>query len=371
MKKVLILTAGFGEGHNAAARGLKAAFDQEYSQDQVHAEMIDLVDRGYPGTANTAKKAYGKIISHTPQLWSWIYNLIDSSDMVRRKLVVADNMISAMRELLDEKQPDVIVSTYPAYAHQLEELRKRNPQVETYQVPYVKVVTDSITINRVWIGNVAHEFIVPNVETGDRLVELGVDRAKINPIGFPVNPGFATAERDREPLQHGEPAKILFMLNTEKSDYVDLARRLCAREDLRLTVTVGKKAGLREKVESNLKDTRYPPEILGWVDDIPALMKSHHVLIGKAGGATVQEAIAAKLPMIVAEALPGQEEGNALLLETKKVGVNPGSMDRIPELLFEMRQDRGAMWNQWLENLEKISTPDAAVRLAKHIVDTY
>jgi hypothetical protein len=36
-----------------------------------------------------------------------------------------------------------------------------------------------------------------------------------------------------------------------------------------------------------------------------------------------------------------------------------------------MRQDRGAMWNQWLENLEKISTPDAAVRLAKHIVDTY
>ena len=41
---------------------------------------------------------------------------------------------------------------------------------------------------------------------------------------------------------------------------------------------------------------------------------THHLVISKAGGATVQEAIAARCPMIVNQVIPGQEEGNARLI---------------------------------------------------------
>ena len=39
MKKVLILTAGFGEGHNAAARNLRDAL--EFISDEVKVEVLD------------------------------------------------------------------------------------------------------------------------------------------------------------------------------------------------------------------------------------------------------------------------------------------------------------------------------------------
>ena len=41
---------------------------------------------------------------------------------------------------------------------------------------------------------------------------------------------------------------------------------------------------------------------------------THHVVVSKAGGATTQEAVAARCPMIVNQVVPGQEEGNCELL---------------------------------------------------------
>lgn len=55
-------------------------------------------------------------------------------------------------------------------------------------------------------------------------------------------------------------------------------------------------------------------EVHGWTPEIPHLIRRSHVLIGKAGGATVQEALAARTPMIITKVVPGQEEGNARLL---------------------------------------------------------
>ncbi len=368
MKKILIMTAGFGEGHNAAARGLLKAL-QENHADQVEAELVDVVDLGYPNMSQWAKKSYGKIISHAPRVWSFIYNTIDNSEKVRQWLVISQSMVTAMGELLREKQPDLVVSTYPAYAHQLAELQKRYPDEQAYKMPYVKIVTDSITINRVWIGEVADEFIVPNVETGEALEKLGIPPKKINDNGFPVNPAFAGKDVTREPLENGKPARVLMMLNTDSRQYINLAQELAKREDVRITVTVGRRPDLQKELEDLLKDSPCPAEVKGWVDDVAAMMLSHHLLIGKAGGATVQEAIAARLPMVVAEVLPGQEEGNALLLESKGVGRIAKGFEEIPAILDEMRADNSRLWKEWAANLEKVSTPDAALRLAQHLVE--
>jgi len=53
MKKVLILTAGFGEGHNAAARNLRDAL--ELVSDDVKVEVLDLFESCY-GSFNTVAK---------------------------------------------------------------------------------------------------------------------------------------------------------------------------------------------------------------------------------------------------------------------------------------------------------------------------
>jgi processive 1,2-diacylglycerol beta-glucosyltransferase len=45
MKKILILTAGFGDGHNAAARNLREAID--LVTDDAKVEVVDLFESTY------------------------------------------------------------------------------------------------------------------------------------------------------------------------------------------------------------------------------------------------------------------------------------------------------------------------------------
>jgi len=101
---------------------------------------------------------------------------------------------------------------------------------------------------------------------------------------------------------------------------------------------------------------------------MPQLMQSHHLIVGKAGGATVQEAIAARCPMIVNQVIPGQEEGNARLIEQFNLGAVAGSRREVCEVVEEAFSKKAALWRTWRDNLAKISRPDASLRLAEVIL---
>src|SRR5262249_50602336 len=98
-------------------------------------------------------------------------------------------------------------------------------------------------------------------------------------------------------------------------------------------------------------------------------LMSHHLVIGKAGGAIVQEAIAGHCPMIVNQVIPGQEEGNARLLEALDVGAVAESRKEVRDLVEEAFAHKGRLWQQWQENLQKISRPDAALRIAELVLE--
>src|SRR4029077_14213698 len=98
----------------------------------------------------------------------------------------------------------------------------------------------------------------------------------------------------------------------------EIIRGLAANPDFRLTVTVGRDERLRQRVETLRAEVGRHFEIVGWTDQLPRLMLESHLLISKAGGATVQETIAAGCPIIINQIVPGQEEGNArLIVETQ------------------------------------------------------
>ena len=75
MKKVLILTAGFGEGHNAAARNLRDALELVSSDVQV--EVLDLFESTYGRFNALVKRAHLGVVRHTPTLWRGIYAMLD------------------------------------------------------------------------------------------------------------------------------------------------------------------------------------------------------------------------------------------------------------------------------------------------------
>ncbi len=369
MKEVLILTAGFGEGHNAAARGLKKALDAR-PEAGCHAEIIDLIDEGYGLVGHLCKKTYAKVISHMPWLWAFVYRTLDRHEKLRHWLINSRQMRVFMDRLLRERQPAAIVSVYPAYGHSLHFLRQQKPGAGYLHVPFIKIVTDSLTVNRVWISGADEWVVSPNPPTSQILRDLGTPPERILDFGFPVNPAYTDQSVQREPLAPGAPLKVFFMINSDAKSCVRLAEALARRQDVQLSVAVGRRPKLEALLAERTKDSPNPVEILGWIDDLPARIRRSHVLIGKAGGATTQECIAAGCPMIINEVCPGQEEGNAQLIRELGAGAVAKGEKEILSLIGRLRENEGALWQNWAEALKEHAPQGAAVRLAEFVART-
>src|SRR6267142_1356891 len=95
---------------------------------------------------------------------------------------------------------------------------------------------------------------------------------------------------------------------------------------------------------------------------------SHHLLIGKAGGAMVQEAMAAGCPMIINQVIPGQEEGNARLIEELGVGAVASKKKDVTELVADAFANGCREWKKWRTNLQRLSRPDSALRIAELVL---
>ena len=92
MKRVLILTAGFGDGHNAAARNVREALEQ--SSTEVEVTVADLYERSYKRLNSIAKKAYLNAVRYAPQLWAGFFKLVDGQKLQAACVRLSERMVS-------------------------------------------------------------------------------------------------------------------------------------------------------------------------------------------------------------------------------------------------------------------------------------
>ena len=95
---------------------------------------------------------------------------------------------------------------------------------------------------------------------------------------------------------------------------------------------------------------------------------SHHVVVSKAGGATTQEAIAARCPMVVNQVVPGQEEGNCELLLRHSAGALATTPAAVISTLRGAFEGRGQGWTAWHAALGPLARPDAARVIAAQVL---
>jgi UDP-N-acetylglucosamine:LPS N-acetylglucosamine transferase len=362
MKKILILTASFGDGHNAAARSVHDAI--RLTDPSVDVRVIDLFEVAY-GPLNTAMKAgYRWVVKYAPKVWARMFRMFDDPAMFRRQIKGAKRLHRAMALLVAEHSPDAIVSTYPVYSHVLADLF---PSVAERPFELYTVITDSISVCSAWYLAFSDAFIVPNQATADVLLKNGVSRGRVQVLGFPVNPTFTKPPKFNPPI--GEtPPRILYVINTGKALIDDtLERLLDLNPTCHLTITTGRDAGLRKKLTGRLGRFGSRVQVLGWTDQMPQLLMSHHLLIAKAGGAIVQETIAANCPMIINQVIPGQEEGNAFLIQSLDAGT-VAEPSEVPQWVQRAFGNNAQMWRDWRANLEIASRPDSSLRIAKFVL---
>ena len=364
MKKILILTARFGEGHNSAARGIRDGL-RKVSPDGAHVELHDLFAETYGFGNDWARVLYMGMINRLPRVWGVIYRWLDRQEKFAGDFRVFFSLKNYLRRMLARLQPDVIVSVYPAYPHMLDELLgwEGSPQHKR-----VVVITDSISVNAIWYRCSADYYLLPNEESAQVLRDAGIPPEKIRTFGFPVSTVFAQPGEVRLPPSDETGRRVLYIINANTSAAPELVRRLAALPEIQLTVTVGRNAGLKVSVDKIRDAVTQQFETVDWSDELPRLLRANHLVISKAGGATVQEAMSAACPMIVNHVIPGQEEGNARFIVKTKSGTIARTHDEVIAAVQEVFANDAAQWREWSTNIGRLGRPTAALEIAKFLL---
>jgi processive 1,2-diacylglycerol beta-glucosyltransferase len=367
VKRILILTAGFGEGHNSAARGVRAGLARVAPR--VEVELRDLFPETFGAFNEIVRRAYLTLINHWPKSWRYVYDWLDQIKNFDQRFRRFRGLKKNLGRLLNRFQPDAVVSTFPPYPYLVDQILGNESRCRN-----IAIITDSITVNAIWYRSPADYFLVANEQSAAVVRNGGVPSEKIKVFGFPVSPRFVDCARDQETVRQAKP-RVIYVINAGTRRAPALVRKLLER-DIKLTVTVGRDERLRRRVEKVIEEHKSglrqgddgQVDIFGWTDEMPRLLCENDLLIGKAGGATVQETIAARCPMIINHVVSGQEEGNARLIVETNSGAIALSSDEVVAQVQSAFANNAKQWHEWSANIWKLSRPRASLDIAEFLL---
>jgi len=362
MKKVLILTSAFGDGHNTAAYNISEAL-QETGQAAVFVRDIYL--HATPKLTYALQAGYRLAINKFPIIWGAIFHFLNHPSTLEKTLFMMKPLKRALEETIEIIKPDIIVSTYPLYAFLIRELRREGHTAS--MVPFITMITDSTAINISWYQAESDAFIVVDQETAT-VLSPKIDQEKIHILGFPVAPRLATLTHST--ITTASPWKILYLPSSRSEHTEQVLKALQSIPNLQITVVTGRLRGIHASLEkSNLFDN-VQFKLIGWTDQIPELLTSHHLYIGKAGGAIVHESMAAQCPLLISHIVPGQEEGNIELIERHDIGrLAAHYPENIAASVAEIFSHEGATWKRWKKNLMLMATGSASQKIGELILN--
>lgn len=364
MKRFSLLTASFGEGHNTAARNVRDALLREGGPDAV-AEICDLYQRTNPRLNRGMQFGYSVAINRFPKIWAGIFGVLGMRGVLETMLPTLAALREAMRSHFREFRPDAIVSTYPVFSFLVREIQKQSPFLDA---PLVTIITDSTRINSAWYRCASEAFVLSDHLTEAALLADGVDPSRIHVLGFPVSPRFA--ELDPLPDDATKPPyRILYMPSTRRRHTIECLSRLLEIPEVEITVSTGKQKELHEALVGAGFGQSPHVRLQPWTDKMPEILAASHLFCGKAGGAIVQEAIAARTPFIVTHVVPGQEEGNIELI--KKLDIGTEATESPAALALAVRKtfaNEAAQWHQWKTHLRGCSHPQASRDIARFLL---
>jgi processive 1,2-diacylglycerol beta-glucosyltransferase len=109
--------------------------------------------------------------------------------------------------------------------------------------------------------------------------------------------------------------------------------------------------------------------LLGWTRRVPRLLNQHHLVIGKAGGATVHEAIAAQCPMLIHHLVPAPEEATRRPRQPTGGGALAATPAALAAALTAMLADHAAGWHAMKHALARHHRNAGAITATRFILE--
>lgn len=313
---MLVVSASIGSGHVAAGRALEAALRAAGAE----VRHVDLLDYTTAPFRRLYRQAYFDLVRTAPDLVDWLGKRLDRrfgegkdlpsrlrSRLVRLVSYHLPRQIAAFR-------PDIAVHTHFLG---LDILSSRRRDLE---VPHVQVITD-YWIHRLYMQPFVRRYYVANEEVAVHLRSSGVDARRVLVTGIPIDARYAALPEKGEARAGldlpGDRDVVLLMLGgLELRTCRPLLEQLrTLRWPLSVVVVCGRSVGLearvRELVGEPDREALVRFRVHGFTDRVSEYMAAADLMVGKPGGLSTSEALAAHLPVAVVQPYPLQEEANA------------------------------------------------------------
>lgn len=367
---ILILYISVGQGHRRAALALEEALRGE--DPFLRIVVFDLLALWPSGTARLATALYRLLVRAAPGVWGYLYDRPGVKVRLDRTLGIFHRLLRRRLEgLIGDLAPAAVVCTQAFPCALATQCRVRSRE----KFVLVAVPTD-YRVHAYWIYPEVDLYLLPSRESVEMLSARGVESRRLKETGIPVRLGFRRSlDPDRMKRKYGLAADlpaVLLMGGGEGS--VPLERLVRAldgsREKFQVAALAGRNRRQFLRLQALRGRMRRSLEVFGFTDRVEELMSAVEVIVTKPGGLTTAEALVKRLPMVIIDPLPGQEELNARFLTDHGAAIHAGNYPAAAAGVEELLGD-GNLRRRMLEAMDGIRKPESARDAARAIIGSF
>lgn len=331
--RILILYSNYGEGHFQAARAIQEVADKN---EDLQVFLFDMMEWTHPLFHSISQPLFIKGVSTFPRLYGHIYEKTKGQATPYLLKQFLRTGLKRMQRLLNQIQPTLVLSTFPFAAAAMSMMKAYG----LTHVPTATLITDHCN-HRSWIHPYTDHYFVGSEEVYNQLSGKWVSGEQMSVTGIPVRPAFTRPYnhyrlKQQLGLKNNLPTLLVMgggygMIGKEISEILEQIH-----QTIQVVVICGKNKKRRREITEAFAHSRHDVLVKGYVHNIHEWMATADVLITKPGGSTISEALAMKLPMILYQTLPGQEQANADFLCHHQMAVEAKNQDELKNWVDQM-----------------------------------
>ncbi len=298
---------------------------------------------------------YSPVIQRSRAAWGAVYHSSNTRPTFAAiRAVFGPGVRRVVSELIKRHDPDVVLSVHPLLNH----------------LSHQAIQRDLVDFHRGWTFSKADLVIAPTEVARKVAIRRRVPTERVKLLGLPVDmrfrppaPGEKHALRRRFGLDESRFTVLVMGGAAGVGGLLNQVRVLSWEPNQWQVIAVcGKNERLRRRL-ANLSFAT-PTLVLGFVDNIPELMRACDVVVTKAGPGAIAEALATGLPVIITSYLPGQESPNVDFVVEAGFGVYA---PRVNEIFDEVRvlAEGGPTWQSMSQRAREMSHPYASSDIAR------
>ena len=357
--RVMILSASVGSGHTIAAGVLESSFRQAPGVETVQAlDALELTGDLYRSLYDDA---YFALVDAAPWLIGWSYNQNEVPFRDGNVVSLWDQLnTTAVVSAIRAYQPDILVCTHFLPAKLISLLLTRGALRAT-----LAVVTTDYDFQGLWLSSPFNRFFVARDETRTYMVDIGLPADRITVSGIPVKAEFSqVVEREAVLARYGlrpDLPTLLISAGAAGGAYTQaiVAQTLRMRNAFQAVIVCGRNAQLKDEIEALVAPHADRYRVVGYTTDMPELMHVATLFVGKPGGLSSSECMAAGLPMVLIKPIPGQEVRNSDFLLEEGAAVRCNYETTVGYKIDQLLDDPDRL-RSMATSARKIGRPDAA-----------